>query len=77
MVRLKAAPAAMAATPFRFQFLMVRLKAFPQYGMSLCCKISIPYGSIKSPPASLRMPVPSAFQFLMVRLKVIIRRKQQ
>jgi len=56
----------------RFQFLMVRLKAFNVAHPVMSQKrISIPYGAIKSLPTLPSRLIIVSFQFLMVRLKAL------
>ena len=71
MVRLKVpADQDSAAWINKFQFLMVRLKAFSKAHNGVFNLVSIPYGSIKSIDEYISDEGVSGFQFLMVRLKV-------
>ena len=70
MVQLKAAKAFLEKfRVFKFQFLMVQLKALFIVIYHREKLISIPYGSIKSISVMKLKQTGSTFQFLMVQLK--------
>ena len=64
-------------TSFKFQFQMVRLKAWWSSGRNnINNSISIPDGTIKSNRAHPDVVLPPRFQFQMVRLKAETRSKK-